>query len=98
MEFTTSTWMILGLTLVLGWLLGLMSRSGGGRWKRELKTERDNHVVALKDRDDRLAAAHARIAELERARPVTGYADDRTRDSRIDDLDLRRDDGRRPVI
>ena len=78
MEFTPSFWLILGLTLVLGWLLGLMSRSGGGKWKRELKLERERHAAELKARD-------ARIAELERARPTVVHD---AGDSRIETLDL----------
>jgi hypothetical protein len=99
MEFTAATWMILGLTLVLGWLLGIMSRSGGGRWKRELKTERERHALELKERDARLKAADARIAELERAHPAPVHrdhddrADLRHRDSSIDNLDLTRRGG-----
>lgn len=99
MDFTPATWMILGLTLVLGWVLGLMSRSGGGKWKREMKLEREKHVLELKERDARLKAADARIAELERARPATGYRDhdDRAdlhhRDRAIDNLDLTRRGG-----
>ena len=105
MQFTTETWMILALTLGLGWLLGLMSRSGGGKWKRELKLEREKHVLELRERDTRLTAADARIAELERQRPVaatTDYRDDpRHRDSALDNLDLTRgraDDHDRTVI
>ena len=94
-SFTPEFWLILGLTLVLGWVLGLMSRSGGGRWKRELRTEREAHAAALRERDERLREADARIAELERTRPATAYRDDldtredlRRRDSAIDNLDL----------
>jgi hypothetical protein len=102
MDFTPATWMILGLTLVLGWLLGLMSRSGGGKWKREMKIEREKHVLELKERDARLKAADARIADLERARPATAYRDhddrrdlhrDHPRDGALDNLDLTRRGG-----
>ena len=94
-SFTPEFWLILGLTLVLGWVLGLMSRSGGKRWKRELAEERRAHEMARKDYEARLAAADARIAELERSRPATAYREDvdtredlRRRDSAIDNLDL----------
>ncbi|HYZ48720.1 MAG TPA: hypothetical protein VE567_07490 [Sphingomonas sp.] len=60
-DFTPQFWLILGLTLVLGWVLGLMSRSGGGRWRRELAEERRAHEAYRRD-------AEARIAELERTR------------------------------
>ncbi|NNM76817.1 hypothetical protein HJG53_07890 [Sphingomonas sp. ID1715] len=99
MEFTTETWMILGLTLALGWLLGLMSRSGGARWKRELAREREDHAAAIKNRDAQIEALKARTVELERDRPATAYRTDAdVRDTRadlrhessIDNLDLRR--------
>lgn len=76
-SFTPEFWLILGLTLALGWVLGLMSRSGGARWKRELAAEREAHAATRRDYE-------ARIAALERGRP----ADDRGR--AIDNLDLRR--------
>jgi hypothetical protein len=96
-----SFWLILGLTLVLGWVLGLMSRSGGKRWKQELAREREEHKAAIRNRDAQIEALKARTAEIERSRPATAYrtdADDRAdlrhRDSRLDDLDLRhRGDG-----
>jgi hypothetical protein len=74
--------LILGLTLILGWVLGLMSRSGGGRYKRELAAERDAHAATKRDYEariaehDRRAAEHERrIADYERARPATAYRD-----------------------
>jgi uncharacterized membrane-anchored protein YhcB (DUF1043 family) len=90
-----SFWLILALTLVLGWVLGLMSRSGGKRWKQELAREREEHKAAIRNRDAQIEALKARTAEMERARPATAYrdhddrADLHSRDSRIDDLDLR---------
>ena len=102
MEFTTETWMILGLTLALGWLLGLMSRSGGKRWKRELAREREEHKAAIRNRDEQIAALKTRVTDYESARPAAGYrTDGETRDTRadlrpdtrVDNLDLRhRDD------
>jgi hypothetical protein len=96
-SFTPEFWLILGLTLVLGWVLGLMSRSGGGRWKRELAAEREAHAATRREYDariaeaDRRAAEHdRRIAEYERTRPATAYRDEvPVRESRIDNLDLR---------
>jgi len=65
-EFTTNQWAILFLVLVLGWLLGLVSRSGGRKWKRAYEAERD----ARADEQAELEAARARVAELEAARPA----------------------------
>ena len=65
-EFTTNQWAILFLVLVLGWLLGLVSRSGGKKWKRAYQAERD----ARADEQAELEAARARVAELEAARPA----------------------------
>ncbi|HEX8447650.1 MAG TPA: hypothetical protein VF649_13680 [Sphingomonas sp.] len=61
--FTTNQWAILGLVLVLGWLLGLMSRSGGGKWRRAYETERSDHIASRHAYD-------ARITELERRTPA----------------------------
>jgi len=69
-EFTTNQWAILFLVLVLGWLLGLVSRSGGRKWKRAYQAERD----ARADEQAELEAARTRIAELEAARPVAAPA------------------------
>jgi predicted flap endonuclease-1-like 5' DNA nuclease len=65
-EFTTNQWAILFLVLVLGWLLGLVSRSGGKKWKRAYEAERD----ARADEQAELEAARTRVAELEAGRPV----------------------------
>jgi len=54
MTFTTNQWAVLGLVLVAGWLLGMMSRSGGGRWKRAYQDERDAHLALRRDYDNHL--------------------------------------------
>jgi len=65
-EFTTNQWAILFLVFVLGWLLGLISRSGGKKWKRAYEAERD----ARADEQAELEAARARLAEVEAATPA----------------------------
>ncbi len=50
-NFTGNGWVILGLVLVVGWLLGLMSRSGGAKWKAEYERERVAHQALRKDHD-----------------------------------------------
>ena len=65
-EFTTNQWAILFLVLVLGWLLGLISRSGGKKWRRAYEAERD----ARAGEQAELEAARTRIAELEAAPPA----------------------------
>lgn len=86
MQFTANQWAILALVLVLGWLLGLLSRSGGGRWRREAAAERDARIAA----ERRLETANARIVELERsAHPVsTAGMVGGTAAGRRDDLSL----------
>jgi hypothetical protein len=61
---TPTQWAILALVLVLGWVLGLLSRSGGGRYRRELaeeraarKAEQDVHARELRERDSLHSAA-----------------------------------------
>ncbi|UVO53345.1 hypothetical protein [Sphingomonas sp. SUN039] len=53
-SFTGNGWFILGLTLVIGWLLGLLSRSGGAKWKKAYETERSAHLALRKDYDAHL--------------------------------------------
>ncbi len=72
MDFTTNQWAILALVLVLGWLLGLLSRSGGGRWRHAYEEERDRHAALRTEHEARVAAANKRIAELERHEPAVG--------------------------
>lgn len=55
LEFTTNQWIVLFLVLVLGWLLGLMSSSGGAKWRRQYEAERDARLAVERDRDERLA-------------------------------------------
>jgi predicted flap endonuclease-1-like 5' DNA nuclease len=65
-EFTTNQWAILFLAFVLGWLLGLVSRSGGKKWKRAYEAERDARI----EEQQELEAARVRIDELETAAPA----------------------------
>jgi hypothetical protein len=50
-NFAGNGWVILGLVLVVGWLLGLMSRSGGRKWKLAFERERQAHQALRKDHD-----------------------------------------------
>jgi hypothetical protein len=56
MDFTTNQWVFIALVLVAGWLLGMMSRSGGGRWKTEYQRERDAHLALRRDYDAHMKA------------------------------------------
>ena len=62
MGFTPNQWAIVALVLVLGWLIGLLSRSGGAKWRRAYNDE----VAARRNAEAQLTAARERIAELER--------------------------------
>ena len=73
-NFTTNQWAILALVLLLGWLLGLMSRSGGGKWRRAYETERSDHIATRSAHDAELATAKTRIAELERTASASAAA------------------------
>lgn len=69
MGFTANQWAIVALVLVLGWLLGLLSRSGGAKWRRAYEEEQTARIAAEK----REQAAREHIAELERqlaGRPI----------------------------
>lgn len=90
--FTTNQWAILFLVLLLGWLLGLISRSGGAKWRRAYETERDARIEERREHDAALAAANARVAELERARPAVVTSAPATPVKTPETLDLTRDD------
>ncbi|MBY9062391.1 hypothetical protein K7957_05530 [Sphingomonas yunnanensis] len=66
MLFTTSTqYIALAVALIAGWLFGLASHPGGGKWKTRYAAERDAHAATAK-RVAELERDHARLAELER--------------------------------
>jgi predicted flap endonuclease-1-like 5' DNA nuclease len=95
--FTTNQWAILFLVLLLGWLLGLVSRQGGAKWRRAYEAERDARIEEQRDHAATLDAANARIAELERARvaapaAVAATATPARPVTTPDTLDLRKDD------
>jgi predicted flap endonuclease-1-like 5' DNA nuclease len=73
-NFTTSQWVVVFLVLVLGWLLGLISRSGGAKWRRAYQAECDARAAEQRDNAAALDAANKRIAELERAVPAAVVA------------------------
>lgn len=59
--FTTNQWAVIGLVLIMGWLLGLLTRSGAGRWRRAFEQERERRIAIERERD-----AHvARLTEYE---------------------------------
>jgi predicted flap endonuclease-1-like 5' DNA nuclease len=86
-EFSTNQWAILGLVLVLGWLLGLMTLAGGRKWKRGYLAERDRRIALEREHatyEDRLAAHEAqseRLTLLEKERAA--------QDARIADFERR---------
>jgi predicted flap endonuclease-1-like 5' DNA nuclease len=95
LAFTTNQWAVLGLVLILGWLLGLLSRGGqGGRWRREFENEYAARVAL----ERQLKAVNERIAELEAYAPPidrsTAPAIGAAASGRRDDLALIRGVGR----
>ena len=92
--FTTNQWVILFLVLVLGWLLGLISRSGGRKWRRAFEAERDARIEEQREHAAAVEASQARITELERARPAAVVAPASSPAPAVTPhtLDLRKDD------
>ena len=92
--FTTNQWVVLFLVLVLGWLLGLISRSGGAKWRRAYEAERDARIEEQREQAAALETANARIAELERERPAAVVAPvvPAARATKATTLDLTRDE------
>lgn len=66
LQFTTNQWAILGLVLVLGWLLGLLSRSGAGKWRKQAQEEQQLRLAAQERFETRIKTANERIGQLER--------------------------------
>ena len=87
MLFTTPTqWVVLALCLVAGWLFGLASHPGGGKWKARYLAERDAHAGYRRDADVRAAEAKARAAEWERTHATSADAS-RAAEARIAELE-----------
>ena len=82
MLFTTpSQYLVLLLMLVVGWLFGFASHSGGRKWKRayreeqaarteERRTLEARNADLTAERDSARAAANARPAAASAARPA----------------------------
>ncbi|PZO87970.1 MAG: hypothetical protein DI623_13640 [Sphingomonas sanxanigenens] len=97
MSLTSDEWVYVTFMLLLAFAAGFLLRSGGGRWKRALRVERDAHERLRTDYDARVAAANARIAELERRSPpdpLVGGGIAAAAAGRRDDLSLIRGVGR----
>ena len=60
--FTPNQWAVVALVLVAGWLLGLMSRSNGSRYRTEYEREREAHLALRRDYDTHLAR-HPTVVE-----------------------------------
>ncbi|WP_336971627.1 hypothetical protein [Sphingobium aromaticiconvertens] len=71
MTFTLNEIVLLGLMLLIGLFLGLMM-SGRGKYKRLWREEQLLHNQTRQDRDTRVEAANARIAEMETHRGPIG--------------------------
>ena len=69
MSFTLNDIALLLVVLLAGLVLGMMM-SGRGKYRRLWQDEKAAHRQTIKDRDARIVAADARVAELERQQPV----------------------------
>lgn len=69
MSFSVNELVVMALVLILGWLLGLASRSGGKKYREETLRERTRAEAAearATAAEARIEASNTRIAELER--------------------------------
>ena len=88
MLFSTPTqWVVLALCLVAGWLFGLASHPGGGKWKARYLAERDAHAGYRKDAEVRAAEAKAHAAELERGHATASDERVTTAQARVAELE-----------
>lgn len=70
LTLSTNQWVILLLVLVLGWLLGLLTRSPGAKWRHRWQEQQALREAA----EARAASAEARLAEIERGTPTSAAA------------------------
>lgn len=73
-NYDMNQWGILALVLLLGFLLGMMARSGGAKWRRLYANERAARIEAERRDEARIRAANDRIAVLERKAPAVAVA------------------------
>lgn len=97
--FTTpNAWIVLALTFLGGWLLGLATHPGGRKWKARYAQERDAHAVSRRDYEAKLTAAEAQARDLAAERTRAAQAEariaeiERERDAHAAELGRRRDD------
>ena len=100
--FTTNQWVILGLVLILGWFLGLLTMAGRRKWRRAFEQERVERIAAGAEVDRLRARLTALEGERDRRAALERERDDHIAratesDERIVELDRRRqsvnDDG-----
>ncbi len=73
---TTTQFVALALTLVAGWLFGLASRSGGGKWRERYQDERLEHGRTRDEAEERIRTLQAEVKTLRSQVPAS--AADRT--------------------
>lgn len=59
--FNTNQWIVLALVLIVGWLLGLFTLSGGRKWRKGFEQERERRIAA----DAEVDRLGAKVLELE---------------------------------
>jgi hypothetical protein len=68
---TTQQWVILGVIFGAGFILGLILRSGGAKWRHKYDAEREAHLTLRRDYDAHLAR-HNEALPIERDTLRTG--------------------------
>lgn len=63
--FSSEQWIVVGLVLLIGIVIGAMMASGG-KWKKRYREEHARANALESGQEARVSAANARIAELER--------------------------------
>ncbi|MCA1749094.1 MAG: hypothetical protein LC634_06020 [Sphingomonadales bacterium] len=72
-QFTADQWLVIALIALIALLIGMII-AANPKWKRRYREERARYEALERDHEARVAAANARIAELESDRSTTGAA------------------------
>lgn len=58
-DFTTDQWVAVAVIFAIGWVLGMLSRSGSGKYRKQYEDERDAHQSLRRDYDTHLTQQRA---------------------------------------
>ena len=74
-DFTTDQWVTIAIIFAIGWVLGMLSRSGSGKYRKQYEDERDAHQTLRRDYDAHMAQHRAAPAATAQTTTVAATPD-----------------------